>query len=72
MVCDAYDVFHKHKDGAGKRIPANCSGIFCAVSAPSKPLAPALSYYAAENEFRNSPSDWIVSPACRRFSVSCL
>lgn len=67
MVCDAYDVFHKHRDGAREEDSGELFRYFLCSICPVKATRPALSYYAAENEFRNSPSDWIVSPPAAGF-----
>ena len=62
LAHDTYDVPYRSKDGD---TPADASSevfsyILCSVC-PIKLTKPALSYYVAENAFRNRTSDWLVS-----------
>lgn len=62
LTYDSYDV--PYKDGNDEADADRSSDVFsyilCAVC-PVKPTKPALGYFAAEGEFHNKPSDWMVA-----------
>lgn len=62
LTYDGYDV--PYKDGNDEADADRSTDVFsyilCAVC-PVKPTKPALGYYAAEGEFHNKPSDWMVA-----------
>lgn len=63
LTHDTYDVPFRSKDG--ERQDDNSSEVYsyilCSVC-PVKLTKPALGYYVTENAFRNSKTDWVVSP----------
>ena len=62
MTCDGYDISYKDKNDEtdADRSTDVFSYILCAVC-PVKPTKPALGYFAAEGEFHNKPTDWMVA-----------
>lgn len=62
LAHDTYDVPYRSKDGDTQADASSevFSYILCSVC-PIKLTKPALSYYVAENAFRNRTSDWLVS-----------
>lgn len=62
LTYDGYDV--PYKDGNDEADADRSTDVFsyilCAVC-PVKPTKPALGYFAAEGEFHNKPSDWMVA-----------
>ncbi|MBP3637134.1 MAG: DUF4317 domain-containing protein [Clostridia bacterium] len=62
LMHDGYDV--PYKDGNDETDADRSADVFsyiiCAVC-PVKPTKPALGYFAAEGEFHNKPTDWMVS-----------
>lgn len=63
LTHDTYDIPFRSKDG--ERQDDNFSEVYnyilCSVC-PVKLTKPALGYYVTENAFRNSKTDWVVSP----------
>lgn len=62
LTYDGYDV--PYKDGNDEADADRSTDVFsyilCAIC-PVKPTKPALGYFAAEGEFHNKPSDWMVA-----------
>lgn len=62
LLHDGYDVPYKDNNGEtdAEQSTDLFSYILCAVC-PVKPTKPALGYFAAEGEFHNKPTDWMVA-----------
>ena len=62
LVCDAYDVPYRSKDGETQSDASDqvFSYILCSVC-PVKLTKSALSYYVYENKFRSVDADWVVA-----------
>ncbi|MDD3411071.1 MAG: DUF4317 domain-containing protein [Eubacteriales bacterium] len=63
LLHDGYDVPFRNQNGEADLEQSNnvFHYILCAVC-PVKQTKPTLSYYAAESEFHNRASDWVVGP----------
>ena len=63
LLHDGYDVPYKDQndENDAERSTDLFSYILCALC-PVKPTRPGLSYFAAESEFHNKASDWMVAP----------
>lgn len=62
LACDKYDVPGYAKDGEKLEDASEVFSYFLCGVCPIKLTKPALGYYAGENTFRNTKSDWLVSP----------